>query len=311
MRRSDWITPAAIRTPAKLNIRLKVVGRRPDGYHDLVSLMVPVTLFDTLDFSPGPPGITLSCVGTAVPENEENLVFRAAVAFYARIREEPALSMALGKQIPVAAGLGGGSSDAAATLMTLNRMHGTPLSRDEMADVAFQLGADVPFFLQNRPSVATGVGECLEPIERWPLLWYVVVTPPLAVSTAWVYDRLGLNAALSPADSLRADTRRIKLTNHEYGTILTSLKKDRPDIRSLLENDLETVTVAHYPVIDAIKKLLIEAGADGALMSGSGPSVFGVFWSEEAARKAEEKVSSRRPGRVFVAASYETTGLRV
>jgi 4-diphosphocytidyl-2-C-methyl-D-erythritol kinase len=298
------ITGATVRTPGKLNIRLKVVGRRPDGYHDLVSLMVPVTLFDTLDFSPGHPGITLSCEGTAVPENEENLVFRAALAFYARIGEEPALSIALRKRIPVAAGLGGGSSDAAATLKTLNRMHGTPLSRDETAGVALHLGADVPFFLHSRPSVATGIGECLEPVDRWPLFWYVIITPPLAVSTAWVYDRLGMSATLSHEDSVRPDGRRLKLTNREYNTILASLKKDRPDIRFLLENDLETVTAAHYPVIDAIKKLLLEAGAAGALMSGSGPSVFGLFRFEKDARKARKAVSSRVEGKIFLAGSY-------
>ncbi|MFZ0450350.1 MAG: 4-(cytidine 5'-diphospho)-2-C-methyl-D-erythritol kinase [Desulfatiglandaceae bacterium] len=305
------ITGATVRTPAKLNIRLKVVGLRPDGYHDLVSLMVPVGIFDTLDFFPGPPGITLSCEGTGVPENEENLVFRAARAFFARIGGEPALSISLRKQIPVAAGLGGGSSDAAATLMTLNRMHGTPLSGFEMSDVALGLGADVPFFLHNRPSLATGVGEVLEPINYWPPFWYVIVTPPLAISTAWVYDRLEMNATPSTANSGQPDTQRLELTNHEYDTILASLKKDRPDIRSLLENDLETVTVAHYPVIDAIKKLLMETGAEGALMSGSGPSVFGVFRSEEAAKKAKKAVSCRRPGKVFVAAPYKAAGLRV
>jgi 4-diphosphocytidyl-2-C-methyl-D-erythritol kinase len=305
------ITVATVETPAKLNIRLKVVGRRPDGYHDLVSLMVPVTIFDTLDFSPGPPGITLSCEEGGLPEDEGNIVFRAALAFFARIGVRPALSISLRKNIPVAAGLGGGSSDAAATLTTLNRMYGTPLSGNEMADAALGLGADVPFFLHNRPSVATGVGECLEPIECWPASWYVVVTPPLAISTAWVYDRLEMNAAPASADADRPDMQRLRLTNREYDTILASLKKDRPDIRSLLENDLETVTASRYPVIDAVKKLLLETGAEGALMTGSGPSVFGIFRSEEAARKAAENVSSRRPGRVFVAASYITTGLRV
>ncbi len=298
---------ATVWTPAKLNIRLKVVGRRPDGYHDLVSLMVPIGIFDTLDFSPGSPGVSLTCEGTGVPENEENLVFRAALAFYARIGEEPALSISLRKEIPVAAGLGGGSSDAAATLMTLNRMHGALLSGDEMAELAVDLGADVPFFLHNRPSVATGIGECLEPINHWPLFWYVVVTPPLTISTPWVYDRLEMNATPSPADSGRQDIQRLKLTNREYGTILTSLKKDRPDIRSLLENDLETVTAVHYPVIETLKKLLMESGAEGALMSGSGPSVFGVFRSEEEARKAEGIVSRRADGKVFLAGPYEAS----
>jgi 4-diphosphocytidyl-2-C-methyl-D-erythritol kinase len=274
--------------PAKLNITLKIVGRRPDGYHELNSLMVPINLLDRLAFSPSAPGIHLSCHGIPVPGNEENLVFRAAKAFFTRVSGSPSLSISLTKNIPVAAGLGGGSSDAATTLKALNGMNGYPLGAGELAEMALGLGADVPFFLHNVPSIARGIGERLKPITRWPDFWYVVVTPPLPVSTAWVYGNL-----------------KLELTGSENDYIVSPLREDWSTIADLLENDLETVTTVRYPVIESIKGLLVEAGADGALMSGSGPSVFGVFRSEQAAKEAGKYVASRAEGKIFVAGSYK------
>jgi 4-diphosphocytidyl-2-C-methyl-D-erythritol kinase len=280
--RTDGVPITTVTTPAKLNLILKVVGRRADGYHDLVSLMVPVNLTDTLTFSPGPRGIALSCRPDVLPKRQGNLVFRAASTFYARIEKKPFLSISLTKQIPVAAGLGGGSSDAAATLKALNRREGNPLDRETLAETALTLGADVPFFLQNLPAIARGVGEQLEPVTPWPGYWYVIVTPPLSVSTAWVYGNL-----------------KLELTTPENSSIVNPLRRDWTRIGDLLENDLETVTAARYPIIGYIKSLLLKAGAEGALMSGSGPSVFGVFRSEEAANSAKMALSSRVEGTVF------------
>jgi len=277
-----------MQAPAKLNITLKIVGRRPDGYHELNSLMVPINLVDRLAFSPAARGIHLSCHGIPVPGNEENLVFRAAKAFFTRVSRSPSLSISLTKNIPVAAGLGGGSSDAAATLKALNGMNGYPLGAEELAEMALGLGADVPFFLHNVPSIAGGIGERLKPVLRWPGFWYVIVTPPFRVSTAWVYGNLKLG-----------------LTGSENDYIVSPLREDWSTITDLLENDLETVTAAHYPVIESIKGLLAEAGADGALMSGSGPSVFGLFRSEQAAEEAGKYVTSRAEGEVFVVGSYK------
>lgn len=284
-------TITTVRTPAKLNLRLKVMGVRPDGYHELVSIMVPVNVTDTLLFAPSTRGITLSCDGISVPENEDNLVFRAAKTFFDRTHFRPALSISLTKQIPVAAGLGGGSSDAAATLKTLNHMYGHPLKWKEMSDTALALGADVPFFLYNRPSIARGIGERLEPIPNWPVFSYLIVSPSFRVPTAWVYDNL-----------------KLELTIHEDDPIVRLLKKGPPEIHSLLENDLETVTAVRYPVVNSIKKLLVEAGAEGALMTGSGPTVFGVFRSEGGIRKARELVISYGFGSVYLAGPYEEAG---
>jgi len=270
--------------PAKLNIRLKVTGCRPDGYHELFSIMVPVSLFDHLELEMtfrGP--IRLTCQGISVPDNEENLVYRAAQAFFSRTRRESGLSVKLTKNIPVAAGLGGGSSDAAGTLMALNDMCSNPLTSEELAELAVSLGADIPFFLKNRPCMARGIGEVLEPIEKWPGFWYVIVTPSVKVSTAWVYANL-----------------KLKLTTGEYDSIITQLESRSYDIAEILENDLETVTASHFPVINTIKKSLMDRGAKGALMTGSGPSVFGVFESKDQALSAERHLISRDLGNIFV-----------
>ncbi len=272
-----------VQSPAKLNIRLKVTGRRADGYHELVSIMVPVTLFDQIELKTDQSeGIHIACQGFSVPENEDNLIFRAAQAFFSKTGLAPNLSINLTKNIPVAAGLGGGSSNAACTLKVLNEMWSNPLTIQDLEDVAVNLGADVPFFLHSKPCVARGIGEILEPIEKWPKFWYVIVKPPISVSTAWAYKNL-----------------KLKLTTDEYLYILFQLTKGMSRIADILENDLETVTAAHYPVINTIKEDLVDAGAEGALMSGSGPSVFGIFRSENQALSAKRHLASRKLGEVF------------
>ena len=270
--------------PAKLNIRLKVTGRRPDGYHELVSIMVPVSLFDHLEPEMTRQGrIRLTCQGLSVPDNEENLVYRAARAFFSRTGLGPGLSLRLTKNIPVAAGLGGGSSDAACTLKALNDIWSNPLTSEELTELAVSLGADIPFFLKNRPCIAKGIGEILEPIEKWPVFWYVIVTPPVKVSTAWVYANL-----------------KLKLTTGEYDSIIDYLKSEPFDVAEILENDLETVTASHFPVINIIKKALLDGGAKGALMTGSGPSVFGIFESKDQALSAKRRLISQNLGDIFV-----------
>lgn len=285
MNRSDY----SIRTPAKLNLRLKVTGVRPDGYHDLVSLMVPVDLFDELAIRlSGSLESTLACRGYDVPVDETNLVLKAVRSFQTETGQRAGVSITLQKSIPVSAGLGGGSSDAAATLLSLNEMLGRPLSSDGLQKIAARLGADVPFFLQARPAIARGIGEILEPLDRWPQHWYVIVAPPLQVSTAWVYRNYRLN----------------ELTRDEYHYIKSQLGNDSVAFAHILENDLETVTSASFPTIETIKRNLKEAGAAGVLMSGSGPSVFGLFDGEQSARKARERLVPMGLGDVFVVTDH-------
>ena len=277
-----------IKAPAKLNIRLKVTGRRPHGYHELVSIMVPIDLFDLLELTVDPGGgIKLACEGMHVPTDESNLAFRAARSFFSGtgIREE--VSIKLIKNIPVAAGMGGGSSDAAATLLALNEMWSRPLSLPEMHDLAIGLGADVPFFLEGKPCLARGIGEILEPLESWPKCWFVIVRPPIEVSTSWVYSNL-----------------KFVLTTDEYDNIKQTLSHVPISIPQILENDLERVTSATFPIVETIKNSLIQAGAQGALMTGSGPSVFGLFPSLDKALLGKQELVSQGLGDVFMATTW-------
>jgi 4-diphosphocytidyl-2-C-methyl-D-erythritol kinase len=278
------------KTPAKLNLRLKVTGKRPDGYHELVSLMVPIDVCDVLEFRLMPEKVELVWEGLTVPVDEHNLVRRAAEAFFKRSGARGGVSVKVTKNIPVAAGMGGGSSDAAATLLSLNHLCSSPLPPDELNELALSLGADVPFFLEPQPSIARGVGEILESVDRWPDFWYLIVTPHFQVSTAWVFGKL-----------------RLGLTSNEYDRIKDRLSKERLDISQFLENDLESVTSAKFPILERIKKTLLDAGAEGALMTGSGPSVFGVFGSKNLAEQARENILPHDFGRVMLAANWRRT----
>ena len=272
-----------ILAPAKLNIRLKVTGLRPDGYHELISIMVPVTLFDHLELEKNRHAkIVLACRGLSLSNSKENLVYKAARTFFSKTGIRPGISIKLVKKIPVAAGLGGGSSDAALTLKTLNSMWSGPLTTHELERLAAQLGADVPFFLHSSPCLARGIGEVLEPIKNWPGFQYVIVVPRFHISTLWVYENL-----------------KFELTADEYDSIIQQLETGDPDVINLLENDLESVTASYFPVIRDIKKHLMDTGATGALMSGSGPSVFGIFKSRDQALSAKNRLISLNLGDVF------------
>lgn len=271
-----------LETPAKVNVGLRVTGKRSDGYHELITIMVPVTLYDSLELIPRGTGISISCSGFTVPADEGNLAFRAAEAFFRCSGAGGGVEIRLKKGIPVAAGLGGGSSDAAATLAGLNRIYGLPLDDATMRRLALGLGADVPFFLLGRPALARGVGELLEPLDGWPDLWYLIVTPAIEVSTAWVYANL-----------------KIGLTSRNLAFNIPSFEATPFEVADFLVNDLEAVTAARFPVITRIKALLLDAGAEGALMSGSGPSVYGIFTTKEKAGRARERLEGL--GRVFLA----------
>ncbi|MCF8061255.1 MAG: 4-(cytidine 5'-diphospho)-2-C-methyl-D-erythritol kinase [Deltaproteobacteria bacterium] len=278
---------AVVEAPAKLNVHLRVTGRRRDGYHELVSVMIPITLTDRVEVRPGPEGIELSCTGRPVAGGEQNLVWRAAEAFLRRGRLGQGVSIHLHKRIPVAAGLGGGSSDAASTLLALDRIWPGRLGREALFRTALDLGADVPFFLSAVPALATGIGEVLERLDYWPNLWYVLIKPPIEISTAWVYGKL-----------------RIRLTTRENDYIIAFLNKKDFSVAELLENDLERVTETRFPVVAHLKQALLDAGAIGALMTGSGPTVFGVFPTESEAQAAARELVSRESGDVFVTTNW-------
>jgi len=251
--------------------------------------MVPIDLCDVLTLElTSQTRIRLSCQGLPVPTDEENLAYRAILSFFTHTGIKKGLTIKLTKNIPVAAGLGGGSSDAAAALLAINEICARPLSLPELHALAVELGADVPFFLNSEPSLATGIGEILEPLKKWPKFWYVIVKPPLQVATSWAYKNL-----------------RLELTRGAYDFIVKTLKSDPFTISDVLDNDLERVTAARFPIVETIKMCLMDAGAEGSLMSGSGPSVFGVFSSLNQARKARKSLISQNLGDVFVVTDWK------
>lgn len=268
--------------PAKINLCLHVLGRRPDGYHELAMIMQRVSLFDRLQVTlTGEPGVRVVCPGVELPPDGENIAARAARRLLALAGGRCGVEIVIDKQIPVAAGLGGGSSDAAAVLMGLNEMLELGLDRAALMAEGARLGADVPFFIFGAAAWATGVGDVLEKIEDLPPLWYVLVNPGLAVSTAWVYQNLGLTSKIEAAK-------------------LPRFSRTVSGVVGLLHNDLERVTAGRYPLVATVKEELAASGAAGVLMSGSGPTVFGVFAEEGAARNAADELRRHSDWRVFV-----------
>lgn len=260
--------------PAKVNLILDVLGKRSDGYHDVAMLMVRLSLHDRVRVVlTSDRAVTVTCPGLALAVGEENIATRAARLFLAHTGLASGVAIHIAKQIPAAAGLGGGSSDAAAVMMALNDLLDTGLSRGELQALGVRLGADVPFFLCGEMTAwATGIGERLEPWRGLPPCHMVLVNPRLAVSTAWVYQNLGLT--------------------HRRPTIKIPRFPERmADLVPMLRNDLEAVTMARHPAIAAIKARLLAAGALGALMSGSGPTVFGIFPGSASADQAAAELA--------------------
>ncbi len=271
-----------INAPAKINLCLHVLGRRPDGYHELAMAMQRIDLFDRLEISlEGGQGIEVFCDGLDLDDGE-NIVAGAARAFLVAADIDRNISIQIHKNIPVAAGLGGGSSDAAAVLSGLNSLCGDPLSGAQLLAIAKNLGADVPFFLFERPAWATGTGTSLEALPPLPDVYYLLLNPGFSVSTAWVYQSLQL-------------TKGGKLANLP-GFSVTTL----PELLGVLHNDLEQVTASRYPEIGEMKDFLLKNGALGTLMSGSGASVFGVFSDLKTTIAAKDALSSILPWKAFV-----------
>ncbi|MEW6657519.1 MAG: 4-(cytidine 5'-diphospho)-2-C-methyl-D-erythritol kinase [Thermodesulfobacteriota bacterium] len=262
--------------PAKVNLYLRVLGRRADGYHDLLSIMQPLSLADELLISPAPPGIFLDCDQPEIPLGPGNLVWQAALAFQRATDRKVGAHFALKKRIPTAAGLGGGSSDAAATLLALNTLAGEPLKAEALHTLAAGLGADVPFFLGLSPAVARGIGDRLSPVQL-PAYWYLLINPGVRVSTRWVYESLDL-------DSLK----RYK--------VLEEGGWDPEQPAAWIHNDLESVTLKKYPQLGEMLETLGRLGALARGMSGSGPTLFGLFPTLEAARQAGRELRGAFPG---------------
>jgi 4-diphosphocytidyl-2-C-methyl-D-erythritol kinase len=267
-----------ILSPAKINLFLQVTGKRADGYHNLFSLMCCVSLCDTSLMQFGGRTIEIDSTHPQIPLDETNLAHKAAALFFKNLNTDRGVKITIEKSIPVAAGLGGGSSNAASVLQGLNRYYNFPFSRSQLMTMGLRLGADVPFFLFEKPALASGIGEKLEAYPDLPPYHVILIYPGFGVSTAEVFQNLNLG-----------------LTKCKKKFKKTSFRKTGYDVSRHLCNDLEAVTASRYPVISFVKKQLLEHGALGALMSGSGPTVFGLF-SEQAKAVAAMQVFGGNTG---------------
>ncbi|MGA9755696.1 MAG: 4-(cytidine 5'-diphospho)-2-C-methyl-D-erythritol kinase [Desulfobaccales bacterium] len=270
--------------PAKVNLYLRVVGRRADGYHELVTVMQPLTMADELTVSLAGQGISLECDHPELPRGEENLVWRAARRFQEETGQKLGVRLNLRKRIPVAAGLGGGSSDAAGTLLALNDLAGAPLSQTRLHRLASLLGADVPFFLNRGPAVGRGTGTELSVVTLLPY-WYLLVNPGVPLSTRWVYENLDLAGLPGPP-------------------AIEAWDPDHPE--TWVRNDLGTVALKRFPELGGLLAGLKESGAWCQGISGSGPTLFGLFRSREAAQQAGQRL--RRTFRGWLAVARGLTG---
>ena len=261
----------------KINLGLDVLGKRPDGYHDVRMVMQTIYLYDQITITKRKEsGIGLSTNLFYLPVNENNLAYRAAKLLMDEFEIRSGVDIFLEKHIPVAAGMAGGSSNAAAVLYGINRMFDLGLSMEELMKRGVSLGADVPYCIMRGTVLAEGIGEILTPLPPMPRCQIVVAKPPVSVSTKMVYEKI--------------DSRRI-VEHPDIDGIIDGLKEgDVTKIASRMGNVLEQVTVEEYPVIDKIKRLMNQGGAKGAMMSGSGPTVFGIFTEKSLAKKAALKI---------------------
>jgi 4-diphosphocytidyl-2-C-methyl-D-erythritol kinase len=280
-----------LRAPAKVNLSLRILGRRPDGYHDLDTVMQKLDLCDFVTLRvTDEPGLVLRCPDSDLPEDRSNIVWRGAEAFLAACgcEKKVGIDITLQKNIPVAAGLGGGSSDAGAVLTGLNRLLEAGFSTAELIALARPLGADVPFFVTDHGAVrAEGIGDRMIAIQSLKDCTLVLVNPGFSVSTRWVYEKYALT------------------TTYKDSKLSDSQKKMDHVLSYAGSNDLERVTILSYPEIEVFKQKLLFLGASSVLMSGSGPTVFGIFPDEDCGlsdrvRQAVQVLHQQMGVKVFV-----------
>lgn len=263
----------SVKALAKINLGLDVVRRREDGYHEVRMVMQTIHLFDRLELTKTNSGtITLTTNLPFLPANENNLAYKAAKLLKDEFRIRDGIDVKLHKHIPVAAGLAGGSTDGAAVLYGLNHLFGLGLSRQELMDRGVNLGADVPYCVMRGTALAEGIGEKITPLPPMVKCPVLIAKPQISVSTRFVYENLKLNAETEHPD---IDRLIEDIRDKNLGAIAADMG-----------NVLETVTIPNYPVIADIKRHMTEHGAVGAMMSGSGPTVFGLFDDEETAAQA-------------------------
>ena len=266
-----------LRAYAKINLGLDVLRRREDGYHDVKMIMQTIQMYDMLEMEKSEqPGIHLTTNLSYIPVNENNLVYKAVKLLMDQYRIEEGITISLNKFIPVAAGMAGGSSDAAAALVGVNRMFQLGLTRQQLMELGVKIGADVPYCVMRGSALAEGIGEKLTALPPMPQCYVLIGKPGISVSTKFVYTNLNLGP----------DTHHPDID----GMIQALQDGDLYGITDRMENVLESVTIPAYPVIETIKDHMKAHGAVNAMMSGSGPTVFGIFDDKEKAEYACEKL---------------------
>lgn len=269
----------SLKAYGKINLGLDVLRRRDDGYHEVRMIMQTVGIYDRIDLIyKETPGITVETNLYYLPDNENNLVYKAAKLLMDEFHVQKGVHIRLRKYIPVAAGMAGGSSDAAAVLFGVNKMFSLGLTTEQLMDRGVKIGADVPYCVMRGTALSEGIGEILTPLPVPPQCQVLIAKPGISVSTKFVYENLHAN--------------ELRLEQHpDIDGMMEAIKqKDLYGIADRFGNVLENVTIPAYPVIQEIKDLMLEQGAIGALMSGSGPTVFGLFTNPKAAAKAHEEM---------------------
>lgn len=272
-------------SPCKVNLLLNILGKRSDGFHELETVMHPVPVHDDLTFERTGDSIQLTCNEPSLPTDSRNLVCRAAEAFLKTAKINEGIRLHLEKRIPLAAGLGGGSGNAATTLLGLNEVFGKPLQAEQLNTIAASLGSDIPFFLQDKPALATGRGEKIQPLEFFPALRgtaLLLIHPGFGIATAWAYQQL----AQFP-EALNGRPGRA-------GKLISVLQTaDLKAAAAEFYNSLEVPALKKYPLLALFQEFLRENGAAGTLMSGSGSTTFAMIQSEAVAQALAEKVKQK------------------
>jgi 4-diphosphocytidyl-2-C-methyl-D-erythritol kinase len=281
-----------IKARAKINFSIDVVGKRENGYHDVKMVMQSLELHDVLQIEKIASGIELECSASYVPKDQTNIAYNAAALFIERYDIKEGIRIVIEKNIPVSAGLAGGSTDAAAVLRGMNIIFGVNADLEELCELGLKCGADVPYCIKGGTSLAEGLGEVLTPIAPLKKTHIVLIKPDFGVSTKWVYESLILEKIV-----VRPNTE----------LIINSIKSG--DVESLgrnMINVLENITCEKYPVISEIKKELMINGAVGSIMSGSGSAVFGVFENYEKAKNAAKNLQ-KEDREVFLTETFSET----
>ncbi len=265
-----------LRAYAKINLGLQILAKRPDGYHEIETVFHQVNLFDEIELIPNQEGIRLTCDNRDVPTDESNLCVKAAMLLQQITGVQEGVDIVLRKRIPLGAGLGGSSTDAAAVLRGLRKLWGLDIASDELRSLSTSLGSDVPFFIEGGTAYATGRGEVLETMELEVPYWILLVTPPVHVSTAWAYGNIRLNP------NLRRENLKALVCEH--------LQEPRVLVNKL-RNDFEPLIFREHPEVMRAKEILVRGGAEFALMSGSGSSIFGFFRNASDAQELAEAIA--------------------